>query len=172
VSGVEGAPPSGFLDITRVLVPRSLAEESNERLREVGRQKCEGFALWTGRRDGQEFLVEETIVPAQTALRSEDGVCVTVDGAELFRLNVHLFETGRTLIAQLHTHPHEAYHSDTDDTYPIATTAGALSLVIPDFAKHAFSLARCAVFRLCPQEGWVELEPAVVDRLIEVVDGC
>lgn len=35
---------------------------------------------------------------------------------------------------QIHTHPGEAFHSLTDDTYPIIHTPGFLSLVIPNFA--------------------------------------
>ena len=35
---------------------------------------------------------------------------------------------------QVHTHPGEAFHSSTDDEFPIIHTAGFLSLVIPKFA--------------------------------------
>jgi hypothetical protein len=35
---------------------------------------------------------------------------------------------------QVHTHPAEAFHSPTDDAFPIIHTTGFLSLVIPNFA--------------------------------------
>jgi hypothetical protein len=35
---------------------------------------------------------------------------------------------------QVHTHPGEAFHSPTDDAFPIIHTVGFLSLVIPNFA--------------------------------------
>src|SRR5260370_111004 len=35
---------------------------------------------------------------------------------------------------QVHTHPGEAFHSPTDDAYPMIHTVGFLSLVIPNFA--------------------------------------
>jgi hypothetical protein len=38
---------------------------------------------------------------------------------------------------QIHSHPTSAYHSDTDDHFPLVTLVGALSIVIPDFALHA-----------------------------------
>jgi hypothetical protein len=160
----------GFLDLDRVLVPWSLALAANDHLRTVGRRGCEGFALWAGRREGDEFRVVETVIPAQQGLRSPNGVCVTVDREELFRLNVYLYERGLTLIAQLHSHPGQAYHSETDDTFPIATTAGAFSLVIPDFAVQPFTLNNCATYRLIPGRGWVEIDPLVVRDLIHLVD--
>ena len=162
----------GFLDLERVLVPRPLADAANEHLRQVGRDGYEGFALWAGRREGSVFRVLETLIPAQRGIRSEGGVCVTVDGDELFRLNVHLYERGHALVAQLHSHPGEAYHSDTDDAFPIATTAGAFSLVVPDFAIHPFSLDRTAVYRLLPGRGWAGLPPEKVKRIIHLVDNC
>jgi len=148
---------TGFLALTQVVVPVSLADFANEHLRRVGRDGYEGFALWAGVREEEVFHVTECIIPAQSGLRYENGVCVRVEGDELFRLSVHLFEAGLQLVAQLHSHPGSAYHSDTDDTFPIATTAGAFSLVVPDFACAPFALDRCAVYRLIPGDGWVEL---------------
>lgn len=163
----------GFLALERVIVPSSLADYANQHLRRVGLQGYEGFALWAGKQEGSLFTVTECIIPVQSGMRYEDGVCVRVDGDELFRINVHLYRSGLQLIAQLHSHPTDAYHSETDDTFPIATTAGALSLVIPDFAARPFELSRCAVYRLIPSLGWVGLSPAEVARLVQIVsDAC
>ena len=159
----------GFLDLEQIIVPASLAEHANKHLRAVGMAGYEGFALWAGKREDPLFHVTECIIPAQRGMRYEEGVCVRVDADELFRINVHLFRSGLELIAQLHSHPTEAYHSDTDDAFPIATTAGALSLVIPDFAARPFDLTRCAVYRLDPSQGWVALHPREVARLVQVV---
>jgi hypothetical protein len=161
---------SGFLTLTRVVVPASLADYANESLRRIGRDGYEGFALWAGVREGDVFYVTECIVPAQSGLRNGDGVCVRVEGDELFKLSVHLFESGLQLVAQLHSHPGDAYHSETDDTFPIATTVGAFSLVVPHFASSPFALERCAIFRLLPSEGWVELRGDQVSILEIVAD--
>jgi Prokaryotic homologs of the JAB domain len=162
------ASPHGFLDLTAVRVPRRCADEAQQHLRAVGRQGNEGFALWIGRRAGVEFRVDETIIPAQRGLRTGSGVCVTVGSEELFRINRYLYDSGRQLVAQLHSHPTDAYHSETDDTFPIATTAGAFSLVIPDFAVRPFDLAECAVYRLVPGEGWLAFPPAAVERVLRL----
>jgi hypothetical protein len=157
---------SGLAHVKKVIVPSVCVEEAHSHLRRVGQEGLEGFALWAGESDGDTFLVRANIIPEQRGLRSDLGVCVVVGGDELHRINVWLFEHQMTLIAQLHSHPNEAYHSTTDDAYPIATTTGSLSLVVPDFAREAFSLAKCAVYRLLPSRRWVELSGDEAARLI------
>ena len=130
----------------------------------------EGFALWAGVQRETTFSVRANIIPAQTGHLLDDGVCVSVGPEELHRINVWLFENKMSLIAQIHTHPTDAYHSDTDDAYPIATTNGAVSIVIPYFARQPFALSRCAVYRLHPHRGWVGLTPKEASGLIQIVE--
>ena len=67
---------------------------------------------------------------------------------------------------QVHSHPTVAYHSKTDDTYPIATLVGSLSMVFPFFGIDGWESSGIAAYRL-GHEGWVELtEP--LSNLIEV----
>jgi hypothetical protein len=40
---------------------------------------------------------------------------------------------------QVHTHPKAAFHSLTDDTWPIVHTLGFLSLVVPNFGMGEIS---------------------------------
>lgn len=161
---------AGFLDLMQVTVPRQLANAAQEHMRSVGKRGNEGFALWIGHRVGTAFHVNEALIPEQRGLRFDTGVCVTVSGEEMFRINRYLYQTGRELVAQLHSHPTDAYHSETDDTYPIATTAGAFSLVVPDFAVRQFSLDECAVYRLIPHDGWLEFPTPAVHRVFQLTD--
>jgi hypothetical protein len=165
---VQRSTSMGFLDLEELVVPRRLADAAQKHLREVGRSGNEGFALWIGRRTGRVFHVDETLIPEQRGLQFNSGVCVTVGSEELFRINKYLYATGRQLVAQLHSHPTDAYHSETDDAYPIATTAGSFSLVVPDFAARPFSLDECAVYRLVPGDGWLEFPAPAVRRLIRI----
>lgn len=136
----------------------------------MGERGSEGFALWAGTVEGATFAVRETVIPAQRGVRVGDGICVVVEGAELHRINRWLYEQGMTLIAQLHSHPGEAYHSTMDDTFPIATAVDSLSLVVPDFARDPFSLEQCAVYRLTSNGSWAELSRDEVRALI-VIEG-
>jgi hypothetical protein len=144
--------------------------EAHEHLRELGRQGNEGMALWVGTVEGRTFHVTTTLIPRQTGVQTPVGICITVDGDELHRINVWLYERGLRLIAQLHSHPTEAYHSETDDTYPIATTQGCLSLVVPDFAVRPFALDECAVYRLDRRGTWQELTVNQVSSLIQIIE--
>jgi hypothetical protein len=88
-----------------------------------------------------------------------------VGGEELHRLNVWLYENGEQLAIQVHSHPREAYHSDTDDTYPIVTTLGGLSLVVPDFGRNGVRGAETALYRL-GASGWDEISDGVARQLL------
>ncbi len=155
----------GLSHIHHVSVPRSLAIRAHAHLRDAGQHGSEGFALWAGTPNGNTFRVLETIIPAQSGLRMAYGVCVTVAGDELHRINLWLYQHKMTLIAQLHSHPDEAYHSETDDTFPIATTVGSFSIVIPNFARDLFALDHCAIYRLTVG-GWLSLSSADAQRLL------
>jgi Prokaryotic homologs of the JAB domain len=161
---------TGFLGVRSVVIPKMLALEAHQHLQRAGRQGLEGFALWAGVREGEVFRVQHTIIPAQSGLRFESGVCVRIASDELHRLNVWLYEHRVTLIAQLHSHPTAAYHSETDDEFPVATTVGSLSLVIPDFAAQPFSLDRCAVYQLNAAGRWAAVTRDEAGRLITIAE--
>ena len=79
---------------------------------------------------------------------------------------MHLHRSGLLLLAQVHSHPGEAYHSEADDRYAIVTAEGGYSLVAPDFGD-AFAIPTCAVYRLDCGE-WLSLTDEEVRRLIRV----
>ena len=161
---------SGLADINQVLVPRTVTNESQRFLRSMGERGHEGLALWAGRPDGEVFTVINLLIPRQTATRTLDGVCASVDAEEMYRINAELFQAGLRLIAQIHSHPTDAYHSDTDDENALVRTVGCLSLVVPDFAMRPFSLADTAVYRLDRNGTWQELSRRVVAALIRIED--
>jgi hypothetical protein len=54
----------------------------------------------------------------------------------LNRFGFDLARQGKSVVVQVHTHAGEAFHSSTDDRWPMVTTPGFLSLVLPHFALH------------------------------------
>lgn len=158
----------GLLGVTNIYFTKRVISEAIAHLRTVGNRGLEGVALWAGKQVAGEFTVERVIIPVQKAFRTEHGLLYTVGPEELHRINVWLYENQMTLIAQIHSHPGAAYHSETDDLYPIVTTVGALSLVVPDFARAPFELDNCAVYRLFSDRGWVELSGTEVKQLIQL----
>ncbi|MCR5876886.1 Mov34/MPN/PAD-1 family protein [Phenylobacterium sp. J426] len=140
--------------VERVVAPRSVIEETQAHLRSAGVMGLEGMALWAGALEDNVFHIRAAIVPQQQGHRTEHGLAVSVPGAELHRINMWLHRNRMRLIAQIHSHPTEAFHSDTDDRYAIATALGSLSIVVPDFAVRPFRLDDCAAYRLSPRPWW------------------
>lgn len=134
--------------VARWQVPQRLVTETEAALREVGSSGHELFALWSGRRTGSGFEVLHLHVPDQFAYRTESGVGVRVEGPALHALNVWLFEHEEALAVQIHSHPDHAYHSPTDDAFPIVTTIGGLSIVLAWFGRDGLLAPSTACYRL------------------------
>lgn len=139
--------------VTRFLVPASVVADTEAALREAGRDGYERFVLWTGVLDRTDFLIRTTHVPTQRAFRLPEGLCVRINGDALHALNVWLFDHQEVLAVQVHSHPTEAYHSETDDTFPVVTEIGGVSIVIPDFCTEPMFAGGHAVYRL-GHDGW------------------
>ena len=127
------------MDLTQVrelLIPEeNVLAPTLEFLAERGKAGHEGFVVWGGRHiDERTMRFTSCYVPQQTAHSTPDGLLVIVDGEALFRMNRAFYERGEVAAGQVHTHPTDAYHSSTDDHFPLVTLRGALSLVVPDFA--------------------------------------
>ena len=145
-------------DVEQFQVPATIVKQSEEALRRAGAKGYEAFVLWSGQQHGRLFAVRTAHVPRQDSYRLPTGLCVRVDGSELHRLNVWLYEVGEVLAVQVHAHPDEAYNSETDDTYPIVATLGGLSVVAAEFCREGLFSPSTAIYRLYP-DGWAE-QPA------------
>lgn len=145
-----------MIDVRRLHVPGAVLCETWLALRRYGRQGCEGFVVWLGSIEGEDAHVKQALVPEQRSIRDESGVGYFVDADSLFQLNVQLARTGLRLIAQVHSHPTDAYHSRTDDEFAIVTAEGGFSIVVPDFADGEPSPSSCAIYRL-RRAGWHQL---------------
>lgn len=157
----------GLLDVRTFVIPSDILAETISFLREVGAQGNEGFVLWSGILAGPDiFRFKSVLIPEQRAMETEHGLLVTVEGEALFQVNKAVHERNEILAAQVHTHPTSAYHSSTDDTFPLVTLVGALSIVLPDFACTApGDIDRWAWYRLSKRVKW---EPASTNTKVEI----
>lgn len=156
--------------ISQITVQRSLLAEMLHGMQQLGEHGCELLVLWLGDIDSKGCAtVRSAFVPKQNPIAGEDGVGYFVTGETLFHLNRSLSETGLRLIAQVHSHPTAAYHSDADDRYAIVTADGGLSLVVPNFGHAAADPAEWAVYRLRHND-WQELSDHEVHQLFSVRD--
>jgi hypothetical protein len=159
----------GFLDINSFEFQNDCVENAYSFLKKAGKKSYEAVALFAGKIEGHNAVVTEVICPLQESSRSRYGLMYTVDGKELHRINLWLYENKLRLIAQIHTHPTEAYHSETDDEFPIVTTLGSLSIVVPYFAKGKLDYLDWAYYRLFSETSWEELEHSDIEKLIKII---
>ncbi|WP_258767898.1 hypothetical protein [Bradyrhizobium arachidis] len=134
-----------------------MVDETLEILRAAGRRGTEGIVLWLARRPlGDGSLIAEAFVPEHTA--EVDVFRIPPTG--MTALMVHLKARKLALAAQVHSHPAEAFHSRADDAWAIVCHEGALSIVVPQFAKGVTAanfLDRSASFCLSPDDRWLEV---------------
>src|SRR5262249_46439511 len=72
--------------------------------------------------------------------------------------------------AQVHTHPHEAFHSHADDQWAIIRHVGAVSVVLPNFGLQTTVrtfLRDAAVYALSNSNVWERVNLRR-DRIVEV----
>jgi len=117
-------------------------------LRECGRGECECTVYWIG--PAGKNLVDGFEHPLHK--RSPFGY--EVDDGWLTEFWKRLGASKRSIKVQVHTHPGEAFHSTTDDQWPIVSQAGFVSIVIPDFAEGEPSLHNAWVGRLQGDGKW------------------
>ena len=133
---------------------REVVRETFRVLRECGRGECECAVYWTG--PAFDDLVDGVEHPVHK--RSVFGY--EVDDGWLTEFWKRLGISKRSIKAQVHTHPEEAFHSPTDDQWPIVSQSGFISIVIPNFASGEPSLDDAWVGRLQPNGKWRQLASA------------
>ncbi len=124
-------------------------------LRDCGAGRRECVAYWTAERQRPD-VVTGVVHPRHAA--GLDGY--EVDSGWVTEFFMGLRESGRTVVAQVHTHPEEASHSDVDDAFALAPATGFFSVVIPDFACAEDGLARAHVVVMRPDGSWQEVDHA------------
>jgi proteasome lid subunit RPN8/RPN11 len=141
--------------MTPLRCPPGLVDETLESLRAAGRRCTEGVVLWLAKRPLTEGVaIAETYVPEHYA--EVDVFRIPPSG--MTAMMAHLRERKLGLAAQVHSHPHRAFHSRADDAWAIVRHEGALSIVVPDFAAGVTAanfLEMAATFRLSPTDQWI-----------------
>jgi len=158
------------MDVGNILhtVPQRILDESRAFFYQRGLEGCEGTALWVGHPSESGVLITRLFIPEQIATKSRWGVAVDLTEKAHYTLTDNLHD-GERFYVRIHSHPREAYHSARDDENPILTHQGALSIVVPDFAKRRIVLEECAIYRLVHGRGWLPLAREMLPRLFQVI---
>ena len=150
-------------------VPAATVAETGAVLAEIGESGVEGVVVWVGREPAANHVeIIDLVVPAQIALRSEDGLAVMIPDWAVTELISSLAD-GTYIPIRVHSHPRDAYHSSTDDLNRLLSHRGAVSIVVPDFARGSVDLSVCSVNELGADFRWRELPRSEVAERFHVV---
>jgi len=136
----------------RYRVPAAVLGETFAELRRCGRGRRECQVLWTSPWD-DVGLIDRVVHPKHRA----HGDGFELDGGWLNAFWQELAATRSGIRVQIHTHPYRAFHSATDDQWPIIHTPGFLSLVIPRFASGRADLVGAFLAELREDGTWEEV---------------
>ena len=119
----------GVKQLTRLQIPFSLLEDSIRSFKASPYK--EKVVLWLGNKNNGLYVVQEVFTPIQ--ITEADYFHIPKEG--MSQLMEKLKSSRKMLVAQVHTHPSEAFHSLADDEWAIVRHLGSYSLVIPSFCS-------------------------------------
>lgn len=116
--------------MSKIKVGQDIVAATIKRLQAGGRMGHERAVLWLGHGADR---IDEVYEPRQRTRADQ----FYFDRQSMNLLLAHLREKRLRVLAQVHSHPGRAFHSAADDEWAIVRHAGALSLVLPRFAREA-----------------------------------
>jgi len=143
-------------------IQENIVNSTIKYLQDIGEQRKEGIAYWTGKLEGSTALVNNTIFPGEY-VESDDSEAdsefhASVSLSTAFKVGEIIHERNEILLVQIHTHPYEAFHSLTDNKYPISHRLGFISIVVPYFGRNIVNLDHCKIYEYKGAGNWRELK--------------
>ena len=133
-------------------LPRRMLEESFSIFRACGANRRECQVYWASNWDAPSKLTQ-LVHPRHSA----GTYGLAINDAWLGEFWTELADCNLGVRVQVHTHPFEAFHSATDDAYPLLFDAGFLSLVIPNFARGAVGFDDAYLAEIQSDGSWLEV---------------
>lgn len=155
----SGPPLSGLARVAVFKLPRRMIEETFSIFRSCGDNQRECQLYWTSPWSAPQTLTE-VVHPKHYSGRYG----LSIDGDWISRFWNELSDRGLGVRIQVHTHPEEAFHSATDDTFPLLFNPGFLSLVIPDFAMGPVGFREAYLTEIQPGGTWKQVD--IASRII------
>lgn len=148
--------------MTPVKCSSHIIDASLTALRKGVSARTERVLLWLGRDQPGAYRVLEVYEPEQ-----ETGIDYFRIPPESMRsLMGHLRKSRQKIVAQIHTHPGRAFHSEADDQWAIIRHVGALSLVLPYFASSTTVdnfHAQVMAYELSTENQWCWIDAARIE---------
>lgn len=153
------------LSFDRLFIPSLVIDQTEVMLRRHGNCGEEGIGLWAGTPAGGDGFVSTLITPRVSSQGRFHGELSAETMAAVISC---LDELDLVLLAQIHSHPREAYLSGIDAERPAIAVAGFISIVVPDFGFIDLSdVDTWATYEYLAPKRWEELDSAARrERLI------
>jgi len=129
-----------------------MIEETFEVFRSCGDNRRECQLYWLSGWDDPLNLVA-VAHPRHTS----SSCALSIESAWISAFWSDLANRGLGVRIQVHTHPNEAFHSPTDDAYPLLGEVGFLSMVIPDFAMGPVGFGRAYLAEIQANGRWLQV---------------
>lgn len=130
-------------------LPRRMIDETFATFRSCGAGKRECQLYWASPWGDPEGLTH-LIHPQHRS----NFAGLVLDDAWISSFWLTLADQGLGVRVQVHTHPYEAFHSPTDDAFPLIHETGFLSLVIPNFAMGPVGFQDAYLTEIQANGGW------------------
>lgn len=101
------------------------------------------------RREVKEIVFYDDLDPSAYAT----GVCV-LHAAAFSKLWALCRERSLTVVADVHTHPGQAFQSTSDRSNPMVAREGHVAIIIPNFAAPPVRDAEIGIFEYCGAHRW------------------
>jgi hypothetical protein len=139
------SPVNDDTNLPVLYITETLLDETGKLLASFAeKRRSEGVVYWFGMELEEKSVVTTLIVPdADTTW----GCISTSPEVNAEALTV-IIGTPLVLLGQAHSHPaNHVRHSDVDNRLTFASFEGAISVVVPYFARRGINLRRCGIHR-------------------------
>lgn len=140
-------------------LPRRMIDETFAHFRSCGNGENECQVYWLSHQERPLDLIEVSH-PRHWASRYG----LAIEGKWISNFWSDIANRKMSVRFQVHTHPAQAFHSATDDAFPLMFHAGFLSLVIPDFALGPIGFEGAYLTEIQSDGEWKQIP--ICDRII------
>jgi hypothetical protein len=126
-------------------ITETLLDETGKLLASFAeKRRSEGVVYWFGMELAENSVVTTLIVPDADTTWG----CISTSPEVNAEALAVIIGTPLVLLGQAHSHPaNHVRHSDVDNRQTFASFEGAISVVVPYFARRGINLRRCGIHR-------------------------
>ncbi len=125
-----------------------------------GRRRHESGAFLLGIEDGEQREVCDVVFYDDLDPHAYDsGVCILY-GEAFSKLWAICRQKTLTVVADVHTHPGEAFQSSSDKANPMVARTGHIAIIVPEFARWPIRAGQLGIFEYSGGHDWTDRNAA------------